>query len=91
MRVCLVTLKGNGQFEMTQSKYRLTEEQKQGDGQALFDFCAECLKTFIEGNFDEEERQKGLHLPLGFTFSYPCIQVRLPSHTLLKCFTELRD
>ncbi|KAL1760467.1 hypothetical protein FB107DRAFT_203060 [Schizophyllum commune] len=84
LRVCLVTLKGNGQFEMTQSKYRLTEEQKQGDGQALFDFCAECLKTFIEGNFDEEERQKGLHLPLGFTFSYPCIQERIDHGVLVR-------
>ncbi|KAI0783176.1 hexokinase-domain-containing protein, partial [Abortiporus biennis] len=42
LRVCLVTLNGGGKFEITQAKYRLTEEQKQEDGQKLFDFCAEC-------------------------------------------------
>lgn len=35
LRVCLVTLLGEGKFEVTQTKYRLTEEQKQDDGQAL--------------------------------------------------------
>lgn len=35
LRVCLVTLKGEGKFEITQTKYRLTEEQKQEDGQKL--------------------------------------------------------
>lgn len=41
---------GGGKFEITQTKYRLSEEQKQDDGQKLFDFCAECLQTFIETN-----------------------------------------
>lgn len=35
---------------MTQTKYRLTEEQKHEDGEKLFDFCAECLQTFIRTN-----------------------------------------
>jgi hexokinase len=69
LRVCLVTLQGNGQFEITQSKYRLTEEQKQEDGQKLFDFCAECLKTFIDTNLGEGTVKEGEKLPLGFTVS----------------------
>lgn len=72
LRVCLVTLQGSGQFEITQSKYRLSEEQKNGDGQDLFDFCAECLKTFVETNFasdGETPIQEGQVLPLGFTVS----------------------
>ncbi len=48
----MVSLQGNGQFEITQTKYRLTEEQKQEDGEKLFDFCAECLKTFVLTNMD---------------------------------------
>jgi hexokinase len=49
----------------------LTEEQKQDDGQKLFDFCAECLKTFIESNFSGENEVKApATLPLGFTVSY---------------------
>jgi hexokinase len=35
LRVCLVTLHGEGRFEVTQTKYRLTEEQKQDEGQKL--------------------------------------------------------
>ena len=68
--MCLVTLQGKGKFEITQSKYRLTEEQKQEDGQKLFDFCAECLKTFIETNLGEGAVKEGEKLPLGFTVSY---------------------
>ena len=69
LRVCLVTLQGKGKFEITQSKYRLTEEQKQEDGQKLFDFCAECLKTFIDTNLGEGAVRDGEKLPLGFTVS----------------------
>jgi hexokinase len=67
LRVCLVTLQGNGKFEITQSKYRLSEEQKHEDGQKLFDFCAECLKTFVETNLGEGTVKEGEKLPLGFT------------------------
>ncbi|KAG6907258.1 hypothetical protein DXG01_009678 [Tephrocybe rancida] len=71
LRVCLVSVQGEGKFEITQTKYRLTEEQKQDDGQKLFDFCAECLKTFVDSNLAEEESglklKPGETLPLGFT------------------------
>ena len=72
LRVCLVTIQGEGKFEITQSKYRLTEEQKQDDGQKLFDFCAESLKTFIDTTMAENtgiHLEKGQKLPLGFTVS----------------------
>ncbi|KAK1920871.1 putative hexokinase [Papiliotrema laurentii] len=82
LRVCLVTLQGGGKFEVTQTKYRLTEEQKQEDGQKLLDFCAECLDSFIRdslGRTDEDEK-----LPLGFTFSYPCSQARIDHGELIR-------
>ncbi|KAG5644484.1 hypothetical protein DXG03_008311 [Asterophora parasitica] len=89
LRVCLVSVKGEGKFEITQTKYRLTEEQKQDDGQKLFDFCAECLKTFIDTNLtaDETGRQQlkpGETLPLGFTFSYPCFQTKIDHGELIR-------
>jgi len=87
LRVCLVTLQGSGQFEITQSKYRLSEEQKNGDGQALFDFCAECLKIFVDTNFasdGETPIAEGQILPLGFTFSYPCNQERIDHGELIR-------
>ena len=67
LRVCLVTLQGGGKWEIVQSKYRLTEEQKQDDGQQLFDFCGECLKTFVTSNIESGVIPKGSVLPLGFT------------------------
>jgi hypothetical protein len=78
LRVCLVTLQGSGKFEITQSKYRLSEEQKQEDGQKLFDFCASCLKTFIETNLEEGTVKEGEKLPLGFTVR-PSFRPRSPA------------
>lgn len=65
--MCLVKLNGNGKFEITQSKYRLTEEQKQEDGEKLFDFCGQCLKAFTDSIQESGESPKGKILPLGFT------------------------
>ena len=67
LRVCLVSLQGGGKFEITQSKYRLSEEQKAEDGQLLLDFCAECLKTFIDSSIETGTIEKDQVLPLGFT------------------------
>ena len=75
LRVCLVTLEGKGKFEITQAKYRLSEEQKQDEGQKLFDFCGECLKAFVDANHESGLIPKGSVLPLGFT-----VGVALPSY-----------
>ncbi|ORY27663.1 putative hexokinase [Naematelia encephala] len=82
LRVCLVTLQGHGKFEVAQTKYRLTEEQKQDDGQKLLDFCAECLDHFIRESLGRTEKD-GI-LPLGFTFSYPCNQRRIDHGELIR-------
>lgn len=84
LRVCLVHVQGDGKFELTQSKYRLTEEQKQEDGSKLFDFCAECLATFIEQSTAEGHIRPGQELNLGFTFSYPCSQDRIDHGVLIR-------
>lgn len=90
LRVCLVTLQGSGKFEVTQTKYRLTEEQKQEEGQKLFDFCAECLDNFIENSFGSGEgkvgRKEGELLPLGFTVR--CLLLRY-ARTLMVCHAVL--
>ncbi|KAK7682796.1 hypothetical protein QCA50_014180 [Cerrena zonata] len=84
LRVCLVKLNGNGKFEITQSKYRLTEEQKQEDGEKLFDFCGQCLKAFTDSIQESGESPKGKILPLGFTFSYPCSQDKIDHGVLIR-------
>lgn len=46
LRVCEVELEGDGRFAITQSKYKLTDEQKLGDGQAL---CESAQPAFVSG------------------------------------------
>ncbi|BGP25508.1 hexokinase [Rhodotorula toruloides] len=86
LRVCHVELEGDGKFEVTQTKYRLTEEQKQGDAQLLFDFCAECLGNFVTDHFGDEDGKVELDepIPVGFTFSYPCLQDRIDHGVLIR-------
>jgi len=84
LRVCLVKLQGNGKFEITQSKYRLTEEQKHIEGSELFDFCGKCLKTFTDTNVPPEVVEKRGSIPLGFTFSYPCSQEKIDHGVLIR-------
>ncbi|KAL7414909.1 hexokinase-domain-containing protein [Mrakia frigida] len=85
LRVCFVTLQGGGKFEITQTKYRLTEEQKQEDGAALFDFCAQCVKSFIKEHFGiDEHSEDKKDLVLGFTFSYPCAQNKIDHGVLIR-------
>ncbi|TIB17586.1 hypothetical protein E3P92_01001 [Wallemia ichthyophaga] len=81
LRVCHVQLKGAGKFEVTQSKYRLTEEQKQEDGASLFDFCAQCLMTFLNDHFHNGTPEG---MALGFTFSYPTLQDRIDQGVLVR-------
>ena len=86
LRVCHVVLKGAGKFEITQSKFRLTEEQKQTEGQELFDFCADCLATFIKDHFGDQNGDVILEeeLALGFTFSYPMEQDKIDHGKLVR-------
>ncbi|KAF9238084.1 hexokinase [Melanogaster broomeanus] len=84
LRVCLVTLQGSGKFEITQTKYRLTEEQKQEDGQKLFDFCAECLKTFVESNVGDGPGMLKVGTDVASGFSYPCSQERIDHGELIR-------
>lgn len=67
LRVCLVTLEGEGKYEITQTKYRLTEEQKHVDGEILFDFCAESVASFIHSSIAEGVLKDGQDISMGFT------------------------
>lgn len=82
LRVCLVKLLGNSKFTLTQSKFRLTEEQKQGGGEDLFDFCAQCVRDFIDAQIPQATAESPV--PLGFTFSYPCHQKSIDHGVLVR-------
>ena len=85
LRVCEVTLKTDGKYDMIQSKYLLPEEVKSGNAEKLFDYIADCLMRFVEDN--EEQRQDNDWYHLGFTFSYPCKQEAI-DHGVLERWTK---
>lgn len=71
LRVVLVKLGGNRDFDTTQSKFPLPLTIRDANADVLWNFVAECLKTFVD-----EEFPNGVDapLPLGFTFSFPASQ-----------------
>lgn len=88
LRVCEVELpEEKGQFEIYQSKYRLPDEIKVGDGDQLWDYMAECVKQFLVANHGGEDLSTLPEMPLGFTFSYPCQQNAI-DHGILQRWTK---
>lgn len=71
LRVVLVKLGGNRDFDTTQSKFALPSTMRTATSDELFDFIAKCLKSFVDEEYPEGVTSP---LPLGFTFSYPASQ-----------------
>ncbi|KAK6459022.1 hexokinase [Scheffersomyces xylosifermentans] len=71
LRVVLVKLGGNRDFDTTQSKYPLPSTMRTAKSEDLWDFIAECLKKFVDEEFPHGVSEP---LPLGFTFSFPASQ-----------------
>ncbi|KAH8704745.1 putative hexokinase Kxk [Talaromyces proteolyticus] len=85
LRVCEIELtKEHGEFDITQSKYRIPEELKTGTAEELWEYIADCLQQFIEYHHEDEQLS---HLPLGFTFSYPATQEYI-DHGVLQRWTK---
>ncbi|KAL9052740.1 MAG: hypothetical protein Q9162_005201 [Coniocarpon cinnabarinum] len=85
LRVCEITLpEAKGEFDIIQSKYRMPEELKSGDGDELWDYIADCLEQFIEYHHEGEKLRT---MPLGFTFSYPVTQEFI-DHGVLQRWTK---
>ncbi|KAJ8005836.1 hypothetical protein DPEC_G00122050 [Dallia pectoralis] len=79
-RVLLVKVSDNGKqkVEMENQIYAIPEELMRGCGSELFDHIAECLANFLE-----KMGIKNQKLPLGFTFSFPCLQTKLDESFLV--------
>jgi len=85
LRVCEINLpEEKGEFDITQSKYRIPEELKTGTAEELWDYIADCLQQFIEFHHEGEKLDQ---LPLGFTFSYPATQDYI-DHGVLQRWTK---
>jgi hexokinase len=85
LRVCEIELgEGKGEFDITQSKYRMPEELKTGTAEELWEYVADCMQQFIEYHHDQENLT---NLCLGFTFSYPATQEYI-DHGVLQRWTK---
>ena len=85
LRVCEIYLpEEEGEFDITQSKYRMPEELKTGTADELWEYIADCLQQFIEYHHEGERLNA---LPLGFTFSYPATQEYI-DHGVLQRWTK---
>ncbi|TSK22587.1 Hexokinase-1 [Bagarius yarrelli] len=69
---------GKNKVQMKSETFPLPVEVLNGRGTDLFDHVAECLKTFMQKNNINQKRK-----PLGFTFSFPCLQSKLDEGLLL--------
>lgn len=66
-RVVLYHLLGDHRNTQDEKKYRIPEEAMTGTAEQLFDFIAKCV---LDVNPPD-------NVPLGFTFSFPCLQFNI--------------
>ncbi|XP_060643021.2 hexokinase-2 isoform X1 [Anolis sagrei] len=80
-RVLLVRIRSGirRSVEMHNKIYAIPQDIMQGTGEELFDHIVHCIADFLE-----YMGMKGASLPLGFTFSFPCLQTSLDKGILLK-------
>ncbi|XP_045128815.1 hexokinase-2-like [Portunus trituberculatus] len=71
-RVLYVVLKDGKFVEETVDHYAVPTEVRLGEGEALFDFLAQCLSDFVQ-----KKNLSGKNIKLGFTFSFPMTQKSL--------------
>ncbi|NWX35485.1 HXK3 protein, partial [Notiomystis cincta] len=85
VRTLLVTLYGDGNMspQMLYKIFDLPESIMQGEGEALFDFIAQCLSQFLAETISPDANSSEERLPLGFVFPFSCKQTQLNKAELL--------
>ncbi|XP_066495316.1 hexokinase-2 [Tiliqua scincoides] len=80
-RVLLVKIRSGTRrsVEMHNKIYSIPQDVMQGTGEELFDHIVHCIADFLE-----YMGMKGVSLPLGFTFSFPCKQNSLDEAILVE-------
>ncbi|GAA5799202.1 hexokinase-domain-containing protein [Helicostylum pulchrum] len=84
LRVCHVTLLGNGEHTIRQQKYVVSEELKTGPMRNLCDFIADCVDSFLTENGTIDSNST---IQLGYTFSFPVLQTSI-NRGVLKQWTK---
>ncbi|KAL2851184.1 hypothetical protein BJY01DRAFT_120263 [Aspergillus pseudoustus] len=80
-RICLVNLKGDSTFDVSQTKHSMPPSVMVCSSyRPLFDFIAQKLKVFLEKRIGLADR---LPYSLGFTFSFTCEQISLARGRLI--------
>ncbi|NWW30178.1 HXK3 protein, partial [Panurus biarmicus] len=85
VRILLVTLYGDGNMspQMMYKIFDMPEGIMQGEGEALFDFIAQCVSQFLAETISSDTSKSEEHLPLGFVFPFSCRQTQLDKAELL--------
>ncbi|NWI03545.1 HXK3 protein, partial [Tichodroma muraria] len=85
VRTLLVTLYGDGNMspQMMYKIFDMPEGIMQGEGEALFDFIAQCVTQFLAETVSSDSGSSEEHLPLGFVFPFSCRQTQLDKAELL--------
>ncbi|NXK63094.1 HXK3 protein, partial [Sylvietta virens] len=85
VRTLLVTLYGDGNMspQMVYKIFELPEGIAQGEGEALFDFIAQCVSQFLAESINSDAIKSEGQLPLGFVFPFSCQQSQLDKAELL--------
>ncbi|ORY86936.1 glucokinase, partial [Protomyces lactucae-debilis] len=87
LRVCSVTLNGDGTFENRQKKSPVSRElQRTEKAEDLFGFIAEQVEAFVREHHEDafSATSSDHHLRLGFTFSFPVTQTAIDRGILLR-------
>ena len=89
IRACSVELKGDGTYNMIQSKAVVPPAlQTAKTSSELFGFIADHLRNFLEqyhpDHCDKETKSREEWFRLGFTFSFPVIQTKINAGRLLR-------
>ncbi|NXA96882.1 HXK3 protein, partial [Melanocharis versteri] len=85
VRTLLVTLYGDGNLspQMMYKIFDMPEGIMQGEGEALFDFIAQCVSQFLAETTSSDTSKSEERLPLGFVFPFSCRQTQLDKAELL--------
>ncbi|XP_063269388.1 hexokinase-3 isoform X2 [Prinia subflava] len=85
VRILLATLYGDGNMSphMVYKIFDLPEGITRGEGEALFDFIAQCVSQFLAETFSSDTSKPEERIPLGFVFPFTCRQTQLDKAELL--------
>jgi len=81
-RICLIKLKGKGEVEVINDKFKFSGDQLKEDGVQLFATLSEFIGNFVKNQKINATADNPMKL--GFTFSFPVNQTSITKGTLVR-------